>query len=1054
MSLTLPLMLPAPLPSFHQPIWLLPLLLLPVLWWWLRQRDRQPIKVIFPATRLLQPFANLLPRARPPLWRRMLQLLLLANIFLALAQPFWPSRHPPIANQPTLLILNNNWLAGQHWQAMQQAAITLLDQLPDDQPIYVTSTTSLAALWPSLDGQPMAVDQAKAMVRRWQPASWPIEAGFGDSLIAQPWWHRLGQVWWLTSPMQDLASKSTLSKLEAALPMGGRLRPLVVGQQQAVITGLSPLAPLPAPDDGGAQPNTPAESDGWLVQLNSSGGKQPQLLQLLDEDGQLVAQQAVTLLGGAQTMPLLVASPQLAKATQLRLLGQRHPGAVWLLPMGTGGGGIGLIGDAGSLQSRPPLSQAAHYLTQALRPSMASMAGVNALLNGVDSGASSPAMLLWPEDQLLSGAERSALSAWVNRGGVLLRLGVSGNAHDRASVVGDDSGQVTSVNGVIDDPLLPVRLLAEPRRFGGLLSPQVQQRVQAAANSPVADLPPHDLAIQQAWLSLPDVNQSSQIWLQLSDGSPLLSARPMGQGWLLLLHVPATPNWSDLPLSALLPQLLQRLASFAIQNPAIRGQIGIAKAMMPISHDQPAIPDPGLDAGLSADKAMPATAGLKPWRQLDGYGRLVPAPVSSQPLPIGAHEAKAEQSTTVSFAHPPGYYGVAGSARPLNPDWLAAGLETVTAESWQSVPETPLTRYSLLMALGLLLLLAISDALVGVLRAQTYADELGKNGAGYKTTKRPPLLAGARQFWQRMRGGGRGFGLGLMVVVGLLAKATPLLAQPAGFAEPASLAFITGSDARTNRLCENGLSELSAVMGMRTSLTLGAPIGLDLTKPEVQAVMGRYPMVYWLVPTNDAAVTPALLQGLRRYIALGGLLVMDVGQRGSSPLPSSWADAMALPPLSVMPADHVLTRSFYLLRQLDGQPGLGDPLLLARPMAGMEVAPVMVARRQWALAWSEAALSSPQDKDAGEMALRSGINLVLYAFTGQYKADQVHMPTILQRLGQPLPVPLTDEGGNPGLQQPDGQQDMMPRLLPNLLNPGDVPIDLDQSDPNQRRGAP
>ena len=68
-----------PFPSFHQPLWLLPLLLLPLLWWWLRQRDRQPLTVAFPATRLLLNFVNLVPRARPPIWRRVLQLLLLLN---------------------------------------------------------------------------------------------------------------------------------------------------------------------------------------------------------------------------------------------------------------------------------------------------------------------------------------------------------------------------------------------------------------------------------------------------------------------------------------------------------------------------------------------------------------------------------------------------------------------------------------------------------------------------------------------------------------------------------------------------------------------------------------------------------------------------------------------------------------------------------------------------------------------------------------------------------------------------------------------------------------
>jgi hypothetical protein len=35
-----------------------------------------------------------------------------------------------------------------------------------------------------------------------------------------------------------------------------------------------------------------------------------------------------------------------------------------------------------------------------------------------------------------------------------------------------------------------------------------------------------------------------------------------------------------------------------------------------------------------------------------------------------------------------------------------------------------------------------------------------------------------------------------------------------------------------------------------------------------------------------------------------------------------------------------------------------------------------------------------------EMAYRFGVNIAMYALTGNYKADQVHVPEILERLGQ------------------------------------------------------
>jgi hypothetical protein len=43
---------------------------------------------------------------------------------------------------------------------------------------------------------------------------------------------------------------------------------------------------------------------------------------------------------------------------------------------------------------------------------------------------------------------------------------------------------------------------------------------------------------------------------------------------------------------------------------------------------------------------------------------------------------------------------------------------------------------------------------------------------------------------------------------------------------------------------------------------------------------------------------------------------------------------------------------------------------------------------------------SPGGEVQREYAYRAGVNMVMYALSGNYKADQVHVPTILKRLGQ------------------------------------------------------
>jgi hypothetical protein len=70
------------------------------------------------------------------------------------------------------------------------------------------------------------------------------------------------------------------------------------------------------------------------------------------------------------------------------------------------------------------------------------------------------------------------------------------------------------------------------------------------------------------------------------------------------------------------------------------------------------------------------------------------------------------------------------------------------------------------------------------------------------------------------------------------------------------------------------------------------------------------------------------------------------------------------------------------------------------------VASVIVGGNDWADAWAIDARNRPTyaivpgGEAQREQAYRFGINLVMYALTGNYKTDQVHVPAILERLGQ------------------------------------------------------
>ena len=114
-----------------------------------------------------------------------------------------------------------------------------------------------------------------------------------------------------------------------------------------------------------------------------------------------------------------------------------------------------------------------------------------------------------------------------------------------------------------------------------------------------------------------------------------------------------------------------------------------------------------------------------------------------------------------------------------------------------------------------------------------------------------------------------------------------------------------------------------------------------------------------------------------------------------------------MPPLTPVPEDHVLTKAFYLMREFPGRHAGGVVWVENEAGAANDgVSSVIVGSNDWAAAWAIAAegryMASPVPGGAQqrEMAYRFGVNLVMYAFTGNYKADQVHVPAILERLGQ------------------------------------------------------
>ncbi|MBM3556994.1 MAG: DUF4159 domain-containing protein, partial [Alphaproteobacteria bacterium] len=373
---------------------------------------------------------------------------------------------------------------------------------------------------------------------------------------------------------------------------------------------------------------------------------------------------------------------------------------------------------------------------------------------------------------------------------------------------------------------------------------------------------------------------------------------------------------------------------------------------------------------------------LAPIASLDGFGRVVPPLAAAVP-------ASAETLATKppSPRQPPGFYGKEGYRLAYNATSGLAALKPlgdmpsgVVSRAYAGDREVELKRWLILAALMLIFVdLLASFALRGLIRL--------------------PLVAAS-----------------------LLLLLAPLWPGPAraddAFVKAATqntrLAYVRTGLADVDRMSLAGLVGLSDVLARRTSVESDQPLGVDVESDDLMF----FPLLYWPIVPEQRDLSPRALAKIDAFMKTGGTILFDtrdqaqvvpMGQGGGPGAQRlrRLLNRLDIPPLRPVPPDHVLTKAFYLMQEFPGRHA-GGALWVERYAEGVNdgVSGLIVGANDWAAAWAIDAKGNhlaavvPGGERQREMAYRFGINLVMYVLTGNYKADQVHVPAILERLGQ------------------------------------------------------
>ncbi len=634
---------------------------------------------------------------------------------------------------------------------------------------------------------------------------------------------------------------------------------------------------------------------------------------------------------------------------RIEIDGQHSAGAVALIDGESRRRKIGLVSGI-SADAAQPLLSPTWFVAQALRPYadlMEPRGGPNEAIAKLLEAKTS--MIVMTDVGTLATEVEKSLSDFVKSGGVVVRFA---------------GPRTTSVK----DGLLPVRIRPGDRSLGGALTWDTPKHLAPfSTESPFAGIDaPEEISITRQLLAEPDADLGHKTWAALSDGTPIVTAEKRGNGLVVLFHVTADTTWSSLPISGSFVEMLRRIVT--------------------------------LSNRLEANTTTPVNQSTAaPHLTLSGFGILGAPTASDKPIENG-------NPKRADIDHPAGLYGDPENPSTLNVLHDGDALTVLDFESLNAhrIELKAQVSYDLRPALLLLAaLLFIMDALA------TCVIRGGITPISFRVPKAISIIV-------------------------LLIIASPLLRIPSAHTAPLApkdaegpllthFAYVVTGDPTIDDISRAGLASLSIFLAEHTALEPGDPIGVDLTNDDIAV----YPLLYWPMAPARPIPNSTGLQKVDAFMRDGGTVLFDtrdaaLAAPGLDITPETKTlrlilANLSIPALEPVPTDHVLTKAFYLINRFPGRYAEGTTWIEALPKsnqdsdepvhAGDGVSAVIITSNDLAAAWATdrdgqplypLTQSMPRQR---EMALRAGTNIAMYVLTGNYKADQVHVPALLERLG-------------------------------------------------------
>jgi len=928
--------------AFAYPAILGALVALPVIWWLLRLTPPRPKTEVFPPLKIL---ATVLKReetpAQSPWWLTLLRMLLAAAVILAIADPvFNPRTNSITSGGPLVLFVDNGWATSRDWDRRVKTADALIDDAEAaGTPVAIAFTAD-----PTNDAVPGTAAAARDKLRAAQPKPLvPDRHRAFEALRAALNGVHPGTLAFLTDGAAATDKDATVRQLSDLSP--AQLR-LISGDATETIAITSAS-------------NTADAMTVKVTRLDTSR-QATVALNALDAQGRPIASGRADFGSGQSVATGTLVAPLEMRNDFARVTanGGGTAGSVHLLDDGFKRRRVTLL--SGEADQYQPLLSPLYYIQRALQPYADLVEPTDADLSIAIPKllGENPSVIVMADIGRLPEEAYEPLTRWISNGGMLLRFAGPRMAAAPA-----------------DDPLLPVILRQGERALGGTLSwSEPQSLADFPAFGPFAGITrPADVSVKRQVLAEPTPDLAERTWASLADGTPLVTMKQIGAGQIVMFHVTAEATWSDLPISGGFVEMLRRLVQLSRSG------------------------------GVTSEpsKSYRISQTLAPFRMLTAKGVLVGETGAARPL---VPDPKAEP--IANFDNPPGLYGSeegftslnvlpdGAQLKPLDTNGLTVVREgLIGGESWSGKPALFLIAFILLIVDSLI----VAWMNGGVPRIRRSASVTAIAALFALASLLQP-----NQLWANDSHAG-----------------DDLILQRL---DNTHLAYVVTGEGDVDNISERGLEGLTEFLTYRTTLEPSAPVGLDLTTDE----LAFYPIIYWPISATAPMPSATAISRIGAYMRDGGTVLFDTRDEFNSmssngdPSPNQrrLQEILAnldIPPLEPVPSNHVLTKSFYLLSSFPGRYA-GSQLWIAvgqdnRPdnkstASADGVSPILITGNDFAGAWAVEESGAPMlptvppNETQREYAYRSGVNIVMYMLTGNYKTDQVHVPDILERLGQ------------------------------------------------------